>query len=192
MKKEILYISNLLSLSRFLLVAVTAWFLLEENYLLGCLLIVVIWISDLLDGYLARKRNEVSEIGKIIDPIADKTAIAGIAIIMLIQGLIPFWFVIITFSRDALILLGGLYLNAKKNIVLQSNVMGKLAVFIIGSTLFLSIFEAGAQKGQFGFFFSYHNEITELLIGVLLFSSIVMIILSLVFYGKRFFEVIKT
>lgn len=111
---------------------------------------------------------------------------------MLFKGIIPLWFVIITVSRDALILIGGLYLNAKKNIVLQSNMMGKLAVFTIGFTLFLSIFEAGAQKGQFGNFFSYHNEITELFIGVLLFSSIVMILLSLVFYSKRFIEIIKT
>jgi cardiolipin synthase (CMP-forming) len=178
LKKEILYISNLISLSRFLLVAVAAWFLTKENYLLGCFLIFAIWVSDLLDGYFARKRNEISEFGKMIDPIADKMAIIVLVLIMLFQDLIPLWFVIITVSRDALILVCGLYLNAKKNIVLQSNMMGKLTVFTIGLTLFLSIFEAGAQKGQFGFFFSYHNEITELLIGVLLFSSIVMIILS--------------
>jgi phosphatidylglycerophosphate synthase len=127
----------------------------------------------------------------MIDPIADKMAIIVLVLIMLFQDLIPLWFVIITVSRDALILVCGLYLNAKKNIVLQSNMMGKLTVFTIGLTLFLSIFEAGAQKGQFGFFFSYHNEITELLIGVLLFSSIVMIILSLVSYGKRFIEITK-
>jgi CDP-diacylglycerol--glycerol-3-phosphate 3-phosphatidyltransferase len=191
MRKEIFYISNLISLSRFFLVGVTSVFLLEKNYSAGCALIILIWISDLLDGYFARKRNEISEIGKIIDPLADKTAIIAIVIIMLFQELIPLWFVIITVSRDAFILIGGLYLNTKKNIVLQSNTMGKLAVFTIGFTLFLLLFNAGAQIGQFGNFFSYHNEITELFTWVLLFLSIVMIILSLVSYSKRFIGLIK-
>ncbi|MBZ0204195.1 MAG: CDP-alcohol phosphatidyltransferase family protein [Ignavibacteria bacterium] len=188
MKKEIFYISNLISLSRFLLLGVAAYFLLEKNYLFSCIMIFLIWVSDLLDGYIARRRGEISEFGKIIDPLADKVSIIVIVVILLIQKIIPPWFVIITVSRDALILAGGLYLNAKKNIVLQSNWLGKMAVFTIGLTLFLSIFANGAQIGQFGNFFSYHNEITELLIVVMLFLSIGMILLSLVSYLKRFLE----
>lgn len=188
MKKEIFYISNLISLSRFLLLGVAVYFLLERNYLLTCVMIFLIWISDLLDGYAARSRGEISEFGKIVDPLADKASIIVIVIILLFQNIIPVWYVIITVLRDALILAGGLYLNAKKNIVLQSNWQGKLAVFSIGATLFLSIFAKGAQFGQFGNFFSYHNEITELLIVILLFLSIGMILLSLVSYLKRFLE----
>ncbi len=188
MKKEIFYISNLISLSRFLLLGVAAFYLLSMNYLMACVLILLIWVSDLLDGYFARKRGEISDFGKIVDPLADKASIIVIVLILLIQDIIPLWFVIITVSRDALILIGGLYLNAKKNIVLQSNWLGKVAVFTIGTTLFLSIFAKGTQIGQFGNFFSYHNEITELLIVILLFLSIGMILLSLVSYLKRFLE----
>jgi CDP-diacylglycerol--glycerol-3-phosphate 3-phosphatidyltransferase len=191
MNKEVFYISNLISFSRFFLVAVTAYFLIYGNYLMSCLLIVLIWVSDLLDGYVARKRNETSELGKVIDPVADKVSVITIVLILAIQKIIPMWFVIITVLRDALILSGGLYLNTKKNIVLQSNWMGKMAVFTIGLTLFLSIFSFGAKNSQFGIFFSYHYEITELLTGLLLFLSIVMIILSLVSYFKRFSEIIK-
>jgi len=189
--KEIFYISNLISLSRFLLLGMASYFLITFNYPAACGFIALIWISDLLDGYAARSRGEVSELGKIIDPLADKACIIVILVILLIQQIIPLWFVIITALRDAFILSGGLYLNSKKNIVLQSNWMGKIAVFTIGLTLFLSIFAFGAKLGQFGNFFSYHNEITELLIHVMLFSSIAMIILSLLSYFKRFQEVIK-
>lgn len=189
--KEIFYISNLISLSRFLLLGAAVYFLIILNYPAACGLIVLIWISDLLDGYFARKRGEISELGKIIDPLADKTCIIVLVIILLIQQIIPLWFVIITALRDVIILSGGLYLNSKKNIILQSNWMGKMAVFTIGLTLFLSIFAFGANIGQFGNFFSYHNEITELLIQVMLFLSIAMIILSLLSYFKRFKEITK-
>jgi cardiolipin synthase len=190
-KKEIFYISNLISLSRFLLLAVTVYFLLEHNYPLSCLFIALIWISDLLDGYFARSRDEITEFGIIVDPLADKISIVVIILILIFQEIIPLWFVIITVSRDALIIAGGLYLNTKKNTVLQSNWMGKMAVFTIGLTLFISIISAGAKKGQFGDFFSYHNEITELLLVLMLFLSIVMILLSLLSYSKRFIEIIK-
>lgn len=190
-RKEILFVSNLITLSRFLLLGMTVYFLSVLNYSLASLFIAFIWVSDLLDGYFARKRNEVSELGKIIDPLADKICVTVIILIMLYHEIIPLWFVIITVSRDALILMGGLYLNTKKNTVLQSNWMGKMAVFTIGLTLFLSIFGSGAKKNQFGNYFSYHNEITELLYSVLLFLSIVMIILSLLSYIKRFTEINK-
>lgn len=189
--KEIFYISNLVSLSRFLLLGAASYFLITFNFPAACGFIALIWISDLLDGYIARSRGEVSELGKIIDPIADKVCIIVLVVILLILQIIPLWFVIITVLRDAIILTGGLYLNSRKNIVLQSNWMGKIAVFIIGLTLFLSMFASGAKLGQFGNYFFYHNEITELLIQVLLFLSIGMILLSLLSYFQRFIEVNK-
>lgn len=190
--KEIFYISNLITLSRFILLGFTVYFMLEFNYSLTCVFIVLIWFSDLLDGYFARSRDEITEFGKIVDPLADKISVFVIIVILLFQKIIPLWFVIITVSRDALILAGGLYLNTKKNTVLQSNWMGKMAVFTIGLTLLLAIFNAGAEKSQFGEYFFYHNEITELLLGVMLFLSIVMILLSLLSYIKRFKEIIRT
>lgn len=151
-------------------------------------MIFIIWLSDLLDGYFARSRNEISELGKIIDPLADKTTVFALVIVLLFKGIIPLWFVIITVLRDAVILAGGLYLSSKKNIVLQSNWTGKLAVFFIGSAIFTSILAIGAKNGQFGNFLSYHSEITELLYTVLLFISIVLAILSLLSYFQRFIK----
>jgi hypothetical protein len=107
------------------------------------------------------------------------------------MSIIPLWYVIFTVSRDAVILLGGLYLSSKKNIVLQSNWPGKFAVFSIGLTLFLSIFLSGSKLGQFGNFFSYHNEITELLYSLMLFLSLAMMIFSIFSYFNRFLTTIK-
>jgi len=189
LKKEYFYISNLLSMSRFLLLAICVYFLLGDNYLMTCIMIIVIWISDLLDGYFARSRNEISELGKIIDPLADKLTVISLVVILLLKGIIPAWYVIITILRDALILSGGLYLNYKKNKVLQSNWLGKVAVFTIGGTIFFAIFANGAKLGQFGNYLTYHSEITELLYTVLLFMSLVLAILSLLSYFQRFKEI---
>ncbi len=188
MKKEIFYIPNLISMSRFILLGITVYFLLNDNYIMTCIFIVLIWFSDLLDGYLARSRNQITEFGKIIDPLADKVSVISLVIILLIKGIIPMWYVIIMVLRDVIILVGGLYLSSKKNIVLQSNWAGKIAVFSIGAAILSAIFANGAKFGQFGSYFSYHSEITELLYTVLLFLSVVLSIISLVSYFNRFIE----
>lgn len=188
MKKEIFYISNIISFSRFILLALCLFFLINDNYIFTCVLIVLIWLSDLADGFAARKRNEISELGKIIDPIADKTVIISIVFVLLFKQIIPPYYVIIIVLRDVLILAGGLYLKYKKNTVLQSNWLGKIAVFTIGFALFLALLKAGALTGQFGDFLLYHSEITELLYSIMFFISIAMIVLSLISYFYRFLQ----
>ena len=190
-KKEILYVSNLLSLSRFFLTLITILFLvssLGDKYLYSLVMIIVIWISDLLDGYLARKRNEITELGKIIDPLADKFCIIAISIILLVQNVIPLWFVLIIVLRDVIIFSCGLYLKYVKNIVLMSNRTGKISVFIIGLTLLFSIFFMHFSNNQI--FFSYHTENLELYLKFLIILSITMSIVSLIVYFKRFYSIV--
>jgi phosphatidylglycerophosphate synthase len=185
-KKEIFYIS------RFLLLAVTVYFLLNHNFLVTVIFIFLIWVSDLLDGYFARSRNEISELGKIIDPIADKVTIIVIILILLFMDIVPFWYVIITIARDLIILTGGLYLSSRKNIVLQSNRAGKIAVFTIGLTLVISIIIQGAVYGDFGNFLLYHIEFLKLLYTIMIFTSLGMVVISLASYFNRFFSILKT
>lgn len=191
MKKEIFYISNLISLSRFLLLGITVYYLMQMDFPMGMIFIALIWISDLLDGYFARSRNEISELGKIIDPLADKVSVIVIVLVLMILNIIPLWYVVITIFRDVVILAGGIYLNSKKNIVLQSNWLGKIAVFTIGLTLFLGILVNSAKLGQLGTFFSYHTEFMELLYTIILLLSITMMIISIYSYFNRFLTIIK-
>lgn len=187
MRKEILYVSNLISLSRFVLLGVTIFYFLRENYFVSIIFIVVIWISDLLDGYFARKRNEVSEMGKIIDPLADKICIAAIALAMMLKGILPIWFVSMAIFRDLIILFGGLYLKSRKNIVLQSNKLGKIAVFSIGFTLLMYLTLTALKDSQK----VYPIEFLELLRNIFIFISIVMSFISLAAYMRRFVQYIK-
>jgi len=187
MSKEFFYISNIFSSSRFILTVICAYFLYNDNFLLSSVILIIIWITDLLDGYLARSRNEISELGKIIDPVADKFAIFMISLILVFKGIIPGWFFIIVILRDLLILGGGLYLRYKKHIVLQSNKMGKLAVFIIGLT-FLFYFLVNIKDFNF---ISYHSEFTELLLYIMTLLSLVVIVFSIISYMNIFLNKIK-
>lgn len=134
------------------------------------------YISDLLDGYFARKLNQVSELGKIIDPLADKISVIVISVILLLQNRIAFWFVVVVILRDLFILAFGTYLNNKKNIRLMSNYPGKIAVFSIGLILLFAITD---------------NSFLLKLNKYLYVISISLIIYSTVLYFRRFMETVK-
>lgn len=187
MTKEFFYVSNLISFSRFLLLPFTLLFLLNDAYILGLVFIIIIWVSDLLDGYFARKRNEISELGKIIDPLADKLSVAGIVLVLLYKEMVPLWFVIIVIFRDLLILIGALYLKYRKNIVLQSDITGKLTVFVIGFTMLIMVLFKAIEN----YSLKYIYENMELFNNALLLLSIVMSVFSLVSYFIKFIKIIN-
>lgn len=181
LNKEFFYISNQISLLRIILVIPVIYFLINQNHnntnIIAALLIAM-YVSDLLDGYLARKLNQVSELGKIIDPLADKIAVVSIAIILFFQGRLETWFFIVVVARDVLILVFGLYLKSKSKIVLMSNYPGKLAVFSIGIIVLLAVF-------------NYENfELLKKAISYLYYISVFLIIYSLYLYFRRFYKII--
>jgi CDP-diacylglycerol--glycerol-3-phosphate 3-phosphatidyltransferase len=173
--KEIFYISNLLSVFRVVLIIPLCYLFFSDfgqNKYLILAVLILMYITDLLDGYLARKLNQISELGKIIDPLADKLAVGIVAILMFIKGLIPLWFIAFIILRDLLILGFGLYLKNKKKIVLMSNYPGKIAVLIIGLALALSIFK--------------DSELLRNISSLLYYISTILIVYSSVLYYKRF------
>jgi CDP-diacylglycerol--glycerol-3-phosphate 3-phosphatidyltransferase len=154
--QEIKKIPNLISLFRILTVIPCVFLILTDInkykiYII--LLLILMYISDLLDGYLARKLNIITETGKIIDPVADKIAIIALALCIFYKELVPFWFVIIVISRDILILIFGLILTKKYKITLMSNLTGKFAVFTIGLILLLSIVNNELLNTKFSFLY---------------------------------------
>jgi cardiolipin synthase (CMP-forming) len=133
------------------------------------------YLSDLLDGFIARRYGQVSELGKIIDPLADKISVITISIVLLLLGLIPLWFVLIIIIRDLMILVFGLYLHAKKNIHPMSNFAGKAAVFTIGLILLFAIAD---------------YELLKQINNYLYYVAIFLIIYSLYLYYSNFKKLI--
>ncbi|VAX22960.1 CDP-diacylglycerol--glycerol-3-phosphate 3-phosphatidyltransferase [hydrothermal vent metagenome] len=173
--------SNLISFVRLLLVAPTIYFISnipehDEYRVVVLSLFFLAYLSDLLDGYLARKYNEISELGKIIDPLADKVFVIAIVFQLFISGEITpiyFWIII---SRDILILLGGVFITNITGKVLPSNLLGKITVSSIG--IFLIAVVAGAKE------FSW-------LYNLLQYLSIFLSFASILGYSLRGYETIK-
>lgn len=140
----------------------------------GAIIMVLGALTDKYDGVLARKYNQITEWGKILDPVADKIAVGAVAIVLLVLGNIPVWFVIALLLRDVMIFSGGMYIRSKKGMVLQSNEAGKWAVGIVSLALFLMVLNA-----------------QSILVNVFLWASVVLLMVSFSMYVKRFMEVMK-
>ena len=178
MRKEIFYISNLISYFRIILIIPVGYLLIyqfEKSNTIIIFLLILMYITDILDGYVARKFDQVTELGKTLDPIADKLAVVIIALIIFFKGLIPTWFFLIIIIRDVLILSFGIYLKSKKKVTLMSNFPGKLAVLSIGIILLFSVI---------------NSELFREINSYLYYISTTLILFSSYLYFKRFLKII--
>jgi CDP-diacylglycerol--glycerol-3-phosphate 3-phosphatidyltransferase len=130
-KEEIFTVSNLLSFLRIFLVF-PIFYHLANNERIGALIYIVIAvITDILDGYIARKFGQITDLGKLLDPLADKVCtVGGLIALSLYQGF-PWWLTIVIIIRDIFIILGSLFLMGKRSIIVASNVPGKITVMLI-------------------------------------------------------------
>jgi cardiolipin synthase len=106
-----LSIPNLITLGRILLVPIVVWAIVTPGTMwIAFVLFVVAGISDAVDGFLAKRFAMTTELGRYLDPLADKALIVSIYLALGINGLIPRWLVILVVSRDILIV-GGIMLS---------------------------------------------------------------------------------
>jgi CDP-diacylglycerol--glycerol-3-phosphate 3-phosphatidyltransferase len=167
---KIFTIPNLFSFIRiFLAIPIYYYVSVNENNI-ALVIILLAFISDALDGYLARKLNQVSDVGKILDPIADKICTAGGFIALsLFQGL-PLWITGVIVGRDIVIMLGSLFLIERRKVVKPSNQLGKITVTIIAffaMSILLNI---------------------QVLFNPLLFLVIIFLVLSFIYYAIVFIK----
>ena len=102
-------------------------------------LLFLIVLSDVLDGYVARKMNQISNLGKLLDPIADKICLVIVMVFLIFDQGLPFLLFFLLLSiRDVYIIIIGLYLIHVQNIVFQANKSGKY--FMAVTTLMMASF----------------------------------------------------
>ena len=176
-KNRFLTASNLLSILRLLLAAPFSIVMLSGNpsgRLWGAIIMVMAALTDKYDGVLARKYGLTTQWGKILDPLADKIGLAVVAIVLLILGNIPLWFLLALLLRDILIFAGGIYVRSHKGVILQSNELGKWTVGIVALALFLMVLNA-----------------QSMLVELFTWAGTILLVVSFAFYVRRFIEVIK-
>lgn len=100
---QIWTVPNLLSLSRLLLVPVFAWAIVTEHDALAWAVLATSGFTDWLDGYLARRLRQMSRLGQLLDPAADRLYIITTLIGLGYRGIVPWWVVGVLFARDAVL-----------------------------------------------------------------------------------------
>lgn len=96
-------IPNIITLCRILLVPIIVWAIASSQMEIAFVVFVIAGISDAVDGFLAKRFDMTSELGALLDPLADKALLVSIYIALGIWGAIPRWIVILVVSRDLMI-----------------------------------------------------------------------------------------
>jgi len=128
---------NYLTLARILVVPLLVVALLTpvadqllgiSGYVLAIILFLIASLTDILDGHLARSRNQVSTLGKFLDPIADKLLVSAALIVLVEKQLAPSWAVVIILGRE-FIVTGLRSVAASEGIVIQAQTSGKVKMW---------------------------------------------------------------
>ncbi len=178
--KKNLTIPNLLSLLRIVVIFPLIVYFLDENYIIAGVMLLISGISDMFDGMIARKFNQVTQLGKMLDPVADKLTL--IAVVICINILYPdvFLFVIVLFSKELIMLFGGIVLLKMKIKPPAARWYGKVSTVIF----YVSITTIVLLKAIWGI---KNNLITFILLGI----TSASMIFSLIKYAILFFKIIK-
>ena len=117
---------NYLSMLRIALVLPITWLLWQHQVMSAFWLMLIAGFSDALDGFLARRYGWQTELGTLLDPLADKFLIAAMYLVFTLQGLIPLWLVALILTRDILILLGaGVYRGVFGDLTVNPSLLSK-------------------------------------------------------------------
>ena len=126
----ILTLPNVVSLIRILLIPVFCVAIVDEaSTTWGLVLFSLVMATDWVDGWLARRLHQVSELGKLLDPVADRLAIAAGLLALMVRGAFPVWAGSLILVRDvAIVVVGGAVLGSRR-IRIDVRWIGKLATF---------------------------------------------------------------
>jgi cardiolipin synthase len=126
----VITLPNILSFARIAAIPLFCWLAANERTRLwGILLFAVVISTDWVDGYVARRTGQVTELGRILDPVADRLAIAAGLLTFAISGVFPFWAALLILVRDVAVLLGGAALLWGRDLRVDVRGIGKIATF---------------------------------------------------------------
>ncbi len=127
---RVLTVPNLLSVARLGLVALFAWLLFgPDDRILATCLLALAGITDFVDGYVARRFNQVSTLGKVLDPTADRIVLATGVVAIAVYGAVPAWLAALVLGREALVSLAVLALAALRAPRIDVLWVGKAGTF---------------------------------------------------------------
>ncbi|HEX7834011.1 MAG TPA: CDP-alcohol phosphatidyltransferase family protein [Pseudolysinimonas sp.] len=146
---RIITIPNLLSLFRLLLIPVFLVLLVVHQYVWALVVLVISSATDFVDGYVARHYNQVSRLGQLLDPAADRLFIFSTLIGLAWTGFIPWWLAGVIFAREFLLLIIGVILANHGYGPLPVHHLGKMGTFALLTAMPLLILGAAFPEIDF-------------------------------------------
>lgn len=142
----------------------------QKLYFVSLFIFIFACFLDLVDGYIARKYNMITDLGKVLDPIADKVLVITVLVCLRVTGALDLWFLYFIIIKECLMVLGGILLYKGNKVVVKSNIFGKLATV---------------------FMFMFLVDSLTIKVGVAYFQlgAVITTALAFVCYGVNFFEI---
>ena len=123
----------------------------DQDKIAALVVFAVASITDMFDGMLARKLNQITDFGKLFDPLADKVMVVTALVCQAVIGVFPWTAIIIVAAKELIMLLGGMFMLGK-GVVVYSNYVGKTAQVFFIASLLLSFFHPSLEAGTFRIF----------------------------------------
>lgn len=185
-------IPNWLCFLRIALIPIFSVLFIKEHYIIAFVLMIIAAVTDLLDGKIARKYNMVSNLGKILDPIADKLSQVAIVIILIFkfwsfEGILKY-LLFLFIAKELIMVIAGALLLAKGMRPVAAEMWGKVAttVFYIFMIAIIAIGPNGALVGVWFF-----KALPTPVVYVMVIISVILAFVSLFGYAPGFIRQIK-
>ncbi len=140
---------NVISILRLALVPVALWFLWSGERAIAVAVLLVMIASDSLDGYVARRTGRITELGKILDPLADKVAVDSVLAFLVVRGEFPLWALVFLVLRDLAIATTALSLARRLGSVPPSNAVGKATIVALAGLTIAYVADLKVLEGPF-------------------------------------------
>lgn len=123
-------IPNALTIIRLLLIPGFVYYFfssMEYGIRIAVVIFAAAGLTDILDGFIARKYNLVTRLGIVLDPLADKLMLLTVLVSITMKNQISYWIIVIVAAKEAMLILGAINLFNEHDIVVPANRLGKLS-----------------------------------------------------------------
>ena len=176
-------IPNVLTMIRIVLIPVFVVLFFKGYKIAALCVFCAASLTDMLDGYLARKLNQITDFGKLFDPLADKVMVLTAMVCQTFWGPLPLIAVIIVAAKELLMVLGGMFMLSK-DVVVYSNYYGKATQVGFIASLILSFFYDNFENGNVKLW----GMTPDIL---LLWITVALAIIAMIVYGVAAIKTIK-
>lgn len=132
------HIPNILTIIRFLLIPIIIFYVFTGSYILAFVFFTISGLTDIADGFIARRFNLVSNFGKLMDPLADKLTQIATLTSLVLTNIIPIWILLIVLLKEFIMICGASFLYGK-DVVVYSKWYGKLATVLFYIAIVISL-----------------------------------------------------